>query len=373
MKTKICYVVSDVDYSQLFDTIERFLDKEKYELSFVFVAQKLPMLYQIFESRNHRVFFVEYHNRKDLILNVGKISRIFRELKPDIVHTHFAEASLVGLIAAKISGVRRRIHTRHHSSECHVYYPHAVYYDKIINLLSTRIVAISRVVRDVLVKRENVDPKKIELIWHGFDFDKFEADRQATAEIKELYNLSENYPVVGVISRFVHWKGIQHIIPAFARLVQIYPQAKLVLANAVGSYSEEIKKLLGEHLRESQYVLIQFEKRAVELYSSFDIFVHVPVEEDSEAFGLIYVEALAVKVPSVFTLSGVANDFIEDKANALIVPHKDSEAIFAAMRLLLEDTELRQKIVEKGRADAVELFQAEKMAAKFDALYASLL
>jgi len=119
--------------------------------------------------------------------------------------------------------------------------------------------------------------------------------------------------------------------------------------------------------------LIQFEKRVIELYSNFDIFVHVPVDRDSEAFGLIYVEALAMKVPSVFTLSGVANDFIEDKVNALVVLHNDSEAIFTAMRLFLENSELRQKIVEKGRADACELFQAEKMAAKFDALYASML
>jgi glycosyltransferase involved in cell wall biosynthesis len=374
MKTKICHVVSDVDYSQLFDTVERFLNKEKYELSFVFIGQKLPLLHQIFESRGCPVFFVEYQNRKDLFLSVGKLSKIFGEIKPDIVHTHFANASLAGLVAAKISGVNRRIHTRHHSTECHIYYRHAVYYDKLINLLSTKIVAISRVVRDVLVERENVSPKKIEIIWHGFDFDTFAANRQASGEVKKLYNLSGNYPVVGVISRFVHWKGIQHIIPAFAKLIKIYPQAKLVLANAAtGSYSEEIRELLREHLSESQYVLISFEKRVIELYDNFDIFVHVPVDRESEAFGLIYVEALAMRVPSVFTLSGVANDFIEDKVNALVVPHNDSEAIFKAMRLFLENAELRQKIIEKGRTDASELFQAEKMAAKFDALYASVL
>lgn len=373
MKTKICHVISDMDYSQLFETVERFLDKEKYELSFVFLGQKLPLLHKIFESRNHRTFFVEYHSRKDLVLSVKKLSKIFGELKPDIVHTHFANASLAGLIAAKISGVKRRIHTRHHSTECHTYYPHAVYYDKIINLLSTKIVAISRVVRDVLVERENVNPKKIELIWHGFDFDKFKADRQATGELKKLYNLSDNYPVVGVISRFVHWKGIQHIIPAFARLIEIYPQARLVLANAVGSYSEEIKKLLGEHLRESQYVLIQFEKRAIELYSCFDIFVHVPVDEDSEAFGLIYVEALAMKVPSIFTLSGVAGDFIKNNVNAAVVPFKDSDAIFEAMQTLLGDDETRRKIIEQGREDVYHLFQAQKMADEFDALYSAML
>jgi len=373
MKTKVCYVYSDVDYSQLIEVIEHFLDKEKYEISFIFLGQKLPLLYKIFESRGCQVFFVEYHNRKDLAFSVGKLCRIFSKLKPDIVHTHLFNASLAGLVAAKISGIKRRIHTRHHSTECHNYYPHAVYYDKFISFLSAKIVAISQNVRDILVEREQVNPEKIEIVWHGFDFDKFKADDAETAEVEKLYNLSESYPVIGVVSRFVHLKGVQYIIPAFAGLVEIYPQAKLVLANASGSYSVEINKLLREQLDESQYVLTPFENRIAELYKNFDIFVHVPIDRETEAFGLTYVEALAMEVPSVFTLSGVANDFIEDKVNALVVPHNDSEAIFGAMRLLLEDADLRQKIVEKGRADVYELFQGQKMAAKLDSLYASML
>ncbi len=373
MKAKVCHVVSDVDYNNLFEVIEHFSDKEKYELSFIFLGQKLPLLYQIFESRNCRVYFIEYHNRKDLVFTVKKLCRIFNKLQPDIVHTHFVNASLAGLLAAKISGVKCRIHTRHHSTECHNYYPHGVYYDKFISFLSTKIVAISEVVRNVLIERENVNPKKIEIIWHGFNFDEFEADEATTAEVEKLYNLTENYPVVGIISRFVHWKGIQYIIPAFAKLVKIYPQAKLVLVNSVGSYTDEIKKLLDEYLNESQYVLIPFEKRVAEIYANFDIFVHVPIDKESEAFGLIYVEALAMKVPSIFTLSGVASDFIKDKVNALVVPHNDSETIFEAMCLLLEDEKLRQAIIEKGQTDVYNLFQGQKMADKFDSLYASML
>ncbi len=300
-----------------------------------------------------------------------KLRRIFKEIKPDIVHTHFVNASLAGLFAAKLSGIKARVHTRHHSTECHNYYPHAVYYDKIINSLAAKIIAITEMVREVLIERENANPAKIEVIWHGFDFENFKPSE--AAEVGELYQLTDSYPVIGVISRFVHWKGIQHIIPAFAELVKEYSQAKLVLAGAGGSYEKEIAQMLGERLNETQYVLIPFEKRVAEMYANFDVFVHVPIDRESEAFGLIYVEALALKVPSIFTLSGVASDFIEDKVNALVVPYQDTEALLEAMRLILKDGELRRKIVEKGQADVYRLFQGQKAADDLDALYTSLL
>ena len=373
MKTKVCHVISDVDFYNLFEVIEHYTDKDKYELSFVFLASKLPQLYVIFEQQGYTVRFIEYHKRKNLIFTVPKLRRVFGEIKPDIVHTHFVNASLAGLLAAKLKGIKARVHTRHHSTECHNYYPHAVYYDKFINFLSTKIVAISAMVRDVLVEWEKVAPEKIVIIHHGFDFDEFKADDAATAKIRDFYGLNENYPVVGVISRFVHLKGIQYIIPAFAELVKTHSQAKLVLASATGNYADEIDKLLREHLNKSQYVLIPFEKHVAALYSSFDIFLHVPIDRESEAFGLTYIEALALKVPSVFTLSGVASDFIEDKGNALVVPHQNSKAIFEAMSLILENEKLRQAITEKGRSDVVRLFQGQKTSADLDALYQSML
>lgn len=373
MKIKVCHVISDIDYNNLFEVIEHFTDKDKYELSFVFLAPELPKLYPIFESRHYPVHFIRCRGRKDLIFTVPKLRRIFKEIKPGIVHTHFANASLAGLFAAKLGGIKARVHTRHHSTECHNYYPHAVYYDKIINSLAVKIIAISEMVREVLIERENVKPEKIVVIHHGLNFDELQVSDAATAEVGELYGLTESSPVVGVISRFVHLKGIQYIIPAFAELVKEYPQAKLVLAGAGGSYEKEIAQMLGERLRETQYVLIPFEKRVAEMYANFDVFVHVPIDRESEAFGLIYVEALALKVPSIFTLSGVASDFIEDKSNALVVPFQDADALLEAMRLILKDDELRRRISEQGQADAHRLFQGQKAAAELDALYTALL
>src|SRR5690606_18445048 len=49
---------------------------------------------------------------------------IFR--RPRFVHCHLLEASLIGITAAWLAGVRKRIMTRHHGDLHHVYHPHAM-------------------------------------------------------------------------------------------------------------------------------------------------------------------------------------------------------------------------------------------------------
>jgi glycosyltransferase involved in cell wall biosynthesis len=260
------------------------------------------------------------------------------------------------------------VNTRHHSVESHLYHPHAVYYDKYVNALSTRIVAITDLVADVLIKQENVDPAKVRVIRHGFDLKQFEEALARNGDLKEKYGLTSDYPVIGVISRHIHWKGVQYIIPAFQELLKKYANAKLVLANAAGSYQPELLKLL-EPIDNSRYVLIPFEQNVLDLYKSFDVFVHVPIGKDYEAFGQTYIEALAMKVPSVFTLSGVANDFIRDGYNAAVVPYENSDAIVRAVNSILSSDEYRASLNQNGYDSVRSEFHVDRMLNELDTIY----
>lgn len=372
MKIKVCHIASYLDYSLLLEATGGYLDKEKYEVSFVFLSPEKPPLHDLLVSRGHEVSWIKYSERKNLVRAIVNLRQIFKSIKPDIVHTHLVDASLAGLTAAKLSGIKRRVHTRHHSTECHTYYKHGVYYDRFINWLSYKIIATTNVVKETLIEMEGVKSDKVSLIPYGYDLSEFRSDEETCNELIAKYELTENYPVVGVISRFVEWKGVQYIIPAFAEVVKKYPNAKLVLANAVGRLENEIKALLAKHLKLSQYVLIEFEPRVFDLYKTFDIFVHVPINRDFEAFGQIYIEALYMEIPSVFTLSGVANDFIRDRENALVVPYCDSDSIFAAIDLLLTDSKLRGRIAKKGKSEVESLFSGEKMASSLEKFYSEL-
>lgn len=371
MKPNLCYVISDIDTSHLVDANIRFLAKIGFPLTTIFIGGERPTLCDTLGSDGFDVRFVQCRGKRNWASAVAGTVRILGEIKPRIVHTHLFQASMIGLTAAWLKGISRRVNTRHHSVEAHLYHPHAVYYDKYVNALSDKIVAITDLVADVLIDKEKVDPEKVRVIRHGFDFSKFDSALAAGKNLKEKYDLASGYPIIGVISRHIHWKGIQYIIPAFRQLLRNYPDAKLVLANAEGSYQPEILKLL-EPIDVSRYVLIPFETNILDLYNSFDVFVHTPIGENYEAFGQIYVEALAMRVPSVFTLSGIANDFIKDRYNALVVPFENAESIFRALMDILQNSLLKNDIVENGHASVESLFRIERMTGELDTLYSEM-
>lgn len=372
MKKKICHIFSDVQNGSFFEALAASNDKSRYDVCFVMVAERPNAFFESLKQQGHEIHFVRFSNRKKILGSIIEMRRLLLKLKPTIVLTHLVNASLVGLIAARLCGIKKLVSYRHHSIECHTYYPHAVYYDKAVNYLSTFVVANTQMTAEILIEKEGLPPEKVRVINYAYHPESFAVSERSVNELKQRYDLTDNSPVVGVVSRFVHWKGVQFIIPAFRRLAEDYPNAKLVLANATGSYSKEIDKILTDNLTGSQYLLIDFEKDIFSLYRSFDVFVHVPIDRYVEAFGQTYVEALMLEVPSVFTLSGIANDFIVDNKNAVVVAHQDSNAIYEAMKRILTEPETRENIVREGKKNVLELFQYERLGKQLDLLYSEL-
>ena len=122
-------------------------------------------------------------------------------------------------------------------------------------------------------------------------------------------------------------------------------------------------------LPEKNYRLISFEKDVAAAYKVMNVFVHAPIDNHSEAFGQIYVEALAAEVPSIFTLSGIAPDFIANGVNALVVPFKNSGAIYEAMLQILQDKDLRQKLSANGYNSVKDSFGLSRMIRQLEELY----
>lgn len=300
-----------------------------------------------------------------------KVYKLLKRNKIDCVHAHLFDANIIGIPAAYFAGVPKRVHTRHHGTWHHIHYPHAVYYDKLVNRLSTTIVAISNNLLKVLVERDKANPTKIRLIHHGFKLNLFnEISENRLLEIRTKYNPDERYPVIGVIGRYIDFKGIQFVVPAFKQILKTYPEALLILANGVGKHEPVIRKLL-EEIPAKNYKEVPFEKDIFAFYKVFDVFVHAPIDIDSEAFGQTFVEALAAGIPSVFTLAGVADEFIVDHKNALVVPFENSERIASAVIELLSNKELCKQLNTQGRQDVQNLFTLDKMIHKLEAIYDS--
>jgi glycosyltransferase involved in cell wall biosynthesis len=365
----IVYIISDIDKAVAFEWIAESFQQKDHKVQFILLNPDDSKLERFLLKHDIWVERVTCRGKLDWLIAIRKIQRTLKWLRPDIVHCHLQAASIIGLLAAKIAGVKHRIYTRHHSTLHHVYFRKGIFWDNFSNLLATRIVAISEVVRTILVDWERVSPKKVVLIPHGFRLSEYVSDNPSTVALwKKKHGISQNVPIIGVVSRFTEWKGIQYIIPAFNLFLVKHPEAVLLLFNARGEYKSTLNIALSR-LPQNSFRRIEFEDDMKSAYGSMDIFIHVPIDDHSEAFGQIYVEALAAGKPSIFTLSGIAPDFIRDEENALVVPFRDSEAIYFALIRLCEDQSLRNKLSKNGPLSVKEKFDLPIMVNALGNLY----
>ena len=338
---QITYIISHIDKALEFEWVIERIDNKQFQLSFISINDTSDTaLHRFCEQHQISFYHIPYYSKKDTFIATKKVYQILRKTKPNIVHAHLFEGGLIGITAAWLARIKHRIYTRHYSNYHHKYAPSGVKFDKWVNNKSTHIIAITQMVKDILVKQENVPEQKITIIHHGFPIDSFlSCSEERITNVKSNHNIPSNKKIIGVISRFTFLKGVQDIIPAFQKLYENDKNIHLVLANANGDYKNEIHELL-QKLPKEAYTEISFEQDNVALFHSFDIFVHCPIDEYSEAFGQIYIEALLCQVPSIFTKSGIGSEIAKDKETCLVVPYQNSEAITEAIQALLTDEKL---------------------------------
>ncbi|GAB4460374.1 MAG: glycosyltransferase [Bacteroidales bacterium] len=369
-KIKVVAVFSLIEHANEFYWYAKYIDKSKFELHCIFLNPTETPVQNEISALDVSCYFIQYRGKKNLPSALFKIMKLLKIIKPDIIHPQLFDASFITLTAAWLLGLKNRLHTRHHSDIHHKYHQQAVKYDKWINRLSQKIICPSEQTKSILIEKEFADKNKITVIRHGFDFDDFTITENQKQEVVMKYEI-HGFPIIGVVSRFTEWKGVQYTIKAFEKLLKQYPDALLVLAGASGDYENEILNLL-KQIPLRNYRVIKFEKEIYTLFSTFDIFVHVPISPESETFGQIYVEAFAMGIPSIITLSGIAAEMELFKNNSFVVPYQNHEAIYQSLISIIPNLSKHKEAMVEISKETQNIFSFANKITSLESLYLSL-
>jgi glycosyltransferase involved in cell wall biosynthesis len=233
-------------------------------------------------------------------------------------------ATFIGMPAAFLLRIRNRVYIRHHSNFHHKYNLRVgLTLDRVMNRFSTKIVAVSQIVKDVLVQKEGVNDNKVIIIYNGIELKLFQS--------KPIEQLSkDNVFRIGVISRLTEWKGVVYTAKAFKEFVSLHPNSYLHIIGARADDFNQVSLAL-EGVPKEKYQIEPLNLDIPGFLHSIDVFVHVPLEIDDEAFGIVYVEALASGTPGIFTISGVLNELTNPDLYFSVVLPRDQRAILAEL------------------------------------------
>jgi N-acetyl-alpha-D-glucosaminyl L-malate synthase BshA len=93
---------------------------------------------------------------------------------------------------------------------------------------------------------------------------------------------------------------------------------------------------------------------------------------ETESFCLSILEAMCFGCPSVSTRVGGIPEVVEDNRSGLLVPSGDVGALASALEALIHDEARRRTLGRAARARARELFSAEIIVPRYEALYRRL-
>lgn len=105
-------------------------------------------------------------------------------------------------------------------------------------------------------------------------------------------------------------------------------------------------------------------------FAAMDLFLHPPA---TEAFGLVLVEAMFMRLPVVATRVGGIPTVVEEGATGLLVSPARPDAIAAAVLEIARDPSRARAMGDAGHARASDLFSAQRYAREVDALYRELI
>jgi glycosyltransferase involved in cell wall biosynthesis len=132
---------------------------------------------------------------------------------------------------------------------------------------------------------------------------------------------------------------------------------------------EHLAARLGVH-RQVEFIGYQSRPGVVRLLNECTLFV---LPSRSESLGIAVIEALACGKPVVATAVGGIPEIIEDGTSGILVEPEDARALAVAIRRLLGDPALRERLGRAGRRRVKDAFRWQRMAEGYVRAYEELL
>jgi glycosyltransferase involved in cell wall biosynthesis len=296
-----------------------------------------------------------------LVWSLIELTRYFRRVKPDLVHTHCSVPGIVGRLAARLAGVPVVVHTVHGFA----------FHDGSRGPGAALAIAIERLAAgwtDVLLsqnredmeraRRLGIQPRKrLELVGNGIALERFLSEPPRRAIARPV--------VITCVARFEPVKNHELLFQAAVLLKERGARFELRLVGGGGGRARAERRVaelgIGAHVR-----FLGYRDDIPALLAWSDIGV---LTSRKEGIPRAAVEAMAAGLPVVATRVTGTREVVRDGDSGFLVDVDDAVALAACLAKLIDDPALRAQMGARGREVAMGEFDEALIVGRLERVY----
>lgn len=381
---RVLHLARIINRYDFIDTIVRHLPRDRFApevATFEPQANIQEPQYAEIDLPHHLIPVPSYKAYPAYLRAAWQLSRLLRQRKIPILHTHHYWEGFVGALAKKLYPNFQLVVHRHYTEDIQrLPHPKRTVLERLEKWIyrQAQALVVPTDTMALFIKRTHTRLPPLYIIPYGFDFEaaKYKPLPSPLREsVRKRYALSGSHVVIANFASHRHQKGQHLLLEAFARLRKELSQAVLWLVGS-GPDTENLRSLaqklgLLSPAEQPACVFLGWKKgeEVYELMGAADIIAHPTF---SEAFPQVMVEALMQERALIITPVSGAKEWLRHKEHAWIVPIGQVEPLYEGLRTLAETPSLRQKLGQAGRKHLQAYLSYQAINPHYEALYTQL-
>lgn len=298
---------------------------------------------------------------------VRRLAGLMRAARADLVHTNSLYC-LYGGFAARLAGVPHLWHVREIPPAIPIARPAL---GRLVLSLSQLVICMTNACSRSLFGPRADDPR-IRHLGEGVDL-AFWSPEAVTRSIRNELGILPGTPIVGFVARLDPWKGLDVFIDAAAQVATLFPDAVFVVSGDAPSGMEAYRDRMvaraaalniGDRVRFLGWRYRLSDMPAV--MGALDVFCHTSVAP--EPFGMVIIEAMAMRCPVIASNAGGPMEIVEDGVSGLLVEPRNPNALAAAIVAILGDPALQRRLSDGGQARVAARYSRDVHSAELRAI-----
>lgn len=240
-----------------------------------------------------------------------------------------------------------------------------VYGLKLISYKSKIILAVSNSIKNHLIANFHISENRLHVIHNFLDLEEAKI-LIPKLDVLKKYSLP-NLKIIGFVGRFdFEEKGIDILLEAFRLIYEMRKDSILVF---VGDGKNEVLIRQFQNNYNLPIFIIPSERDIYTFYNIFDMLI---VPSRIETFGLVIIEAGAMKKPVIASRVDGIPEIIEDKHNGLLFHTENISELVSAIQRLLDNPDYSEMLGNNLYKKVISDFTVNKIISQYESCYHSL-